>query len=142
MNAGREGRVIVQEDWGKRFYITGQGRRSAVLLGLNTRLSHFVINQSRGCTFCNGTMNPVPDETFLHLFFDCPTTTSWHDKFLEKFITLPANLTREQRLQLFFFCSLPNGTRDNLFLAFTVILFQFCIWEEKLRKKKTIVSHN
>ncbi len=31
MNAGREGRVIVQEDWGKRFYITGQGRRSAVL---------------------------------------------------------------------------------------------------------------
>jgi hypothetical protein len=106
------------------------------LLGLNTRLSHFVINQSRGCTFCNGTVNPVPDETFLHLFFDCPTTSSWQDKFLEKFITLPANLTREQRLQLFFFGILPNGTKDNLFLAFAIILFQFCIWEEKLRKKK------
>ncbi len=46
------------------------------LLGLNTRLSHFVINQSRGCTFCHGTADPVPDETFLHLFYDCPVTTS------------------------------------------------------------------
>ncbi len=105
------------------------------LLGLNTRLSHFVINQSRGCTFCNGTVDPVPDETFLYLFFDCPTTISWHDKFLEKYITMPVNLTREQRLQLFFFGIIPNGTRDNLFLAFALILFQFCIWEEKLRKK-------
>jgi hypothetical protein len=106
------------------------------LLGLNTRLSHFVINQSRGCTFCHGTVDPVPDETFLHLFFDCPVTTSWHDKFLEKYIIGPANLTRGQRLQLFFFGIIPNGTRDNHFLAIAVILFQFCIWEEKLRKKK------
>ncbi len=35
-----------------------------------------------------------------------------------------------------FFGLIPNGTRDNHFLAFAVILFQFCIWEEKLRKKK------
>jgi hypothetical protein len=41
------------------------------ILGINTRLSHFVPNQMRGCTFCsiNGT-NPVPDETFAHIFFD------------------------------------------------------------------------
>ncbi len=111
------------------------------LLCLNTRLSHFVINQSRGCTFCNGTVDPVPDETFLHLFIDCPTTALWHDKFLDKYITLPANLNRAQRLQLLLFGILPNGTRDNSFLAFAVILFQFCIWEEKLRKKKPVISH-
>jgi hypothetical protein len=105
-------------------------------LGLNTRLSHFVINQSRGCNFCQGILDPVPDETFLHLFFDCPVTSSWHKKFMEKYITRLDNLTRDQKLQLFFFGLLPNGTRDNHFLAVAVILFQFCIWEEKLRKKK------
>ncbi len=40
------------------------------ILGINTRLSHFVPNHSRGCTFCslNGIL-PVPDETFMHIFF-------------------------------------------------------------------------
>jgi hypothetical protein len=105
------------------------------LLGLNTRLSHFVINQSRNCAFCTGTPDPVPDETFLHLFFYCPATRQWHDSFLSKYVILPADINRVQRLQLIFFCILPNTTRDNLFLAFSIILFQFCIWEEKLRKK-------
>jgi len=106
------------------------------LLGLNTRLSHFVINQSRNCAFCTGTQDPVPDETFLHLFFDCPATRQWHDSFLAKYIILPADVNRVQRLQLMFFGILPNTTKENLFLAFSIILFQFCIWEEKLRKKK------
>jgi hypothetical protein len=106
------------------------------LLGLNTRLSHFVIDQSRQCAFCTGTPVPVPDETFLHLFFDCPVTRNWHDSFLSKYIILPAEINRSQRLHLFFLGILPNSTKDNLFLAFSIILFQFCIWEEKLRKKK------
>jgi hypothetical protein len=106
------------------------------LLGLNTRLSHFVIDQSRQCAFCTGTPVPVPDETFLHLFFDCPVTRNWHDSFLSKYVILPAEINRIQRLQLFFLGILPNSTKDNLFLAFSIILFQFCIWEEKLRKKK------
>ncbi len=97
--------------------------------------SHFVIDQSRQCAFCTGTPVPVPDETFLHLFFDCPVTRNWHDSFLSKYIILPAEINRSQRLQLFFLGILPNSTKDNLFLAFSIILFQFCIWEEKLRKK-------
>jgi hypothetical protein len=105
------------------------------LLGLNKRLSHFVIKQSWNCTFCTGTTDLVPDETFLHLFFDCPVTRKWHDSFLTKYIILPTDLTREQRLQQFFFGTLPNASEDNSFLTFSIMLFQFCIWEEKLRKK-------
>jgi hypothetical protein len=45
-------------------------------LGINARLSHFVVNQSRTCTFCSLTRNPDPDvdETILHLFFQCLST--------------------------------------------------------------------
>ncbi len=52
------------------------------ILGLNTRISHFVPGQSRDCTFCLGTFGPISEETFIHLFYECPTTTDWHEKFL------------------------------------------------------------
>ncbi len=42
------------------------------LLGLNLRLSHFVANQQRGCTFCSlNNVAIIPDKTFSHLFYDC-----------------------------------------------------------------------
>ncbi len=106
------------------------------LLGLNTRLSHFVANQSRNCTFCSGTVNPVPDETFLHLFIDCPVSMSWQNQFLSKYIIVPNNLTRNQRLQLLLFGIIPNTDKDNTFVAISILLFQLSIWEEKLREKK------
>jgi hypothetical protein len=106
------------------------------LLGLNTRLSHFVANQSRNYTFCSGTVDPVPDETFLHLFIDCPVSMSLQNQFLSKYILLPNNLTRNQRLQLLLFGILPNMGQDNIFVALAILLFQLSIWEEKLRKKK------
>jgi hypothetical protein len=41
------------------------------LLGLNTRVSHFNGNVDRLCTFCkNSNVIPVPEETFVHLFFN------------------------------------------------------------------------
>jgi hypothetical protein len=39
------------------------------ILGLNTRISHFVPGQSRDCTFCLGTFGPISEETFIHIFF-------------------------------------------------------------------------
>jgi hypothetical protein len=39
------------------------------ILGLNTRISHFVPGQSRDCTFCHGTFGPISEETFIHIFF-------------------------------------------------------------------------
>ena len=63
------------------------------ILGINTRLSHFVPNHSRGCTFCtlNGTI-PIPDETFLHIFFECGTV-----KEVIKEQPTPANLSATAR---------------------------------------------
>jgi hypothetical protein len=105
------------------------------LLGLNTRLSHFVIDQSRNCAFCTCTADPVPDETFLHLFFDCPVTRKWHDSFLAKYVILPADINRIQRLQQIFFCTFLNTTKDNLFLAFSIIIFQLVSGKKNYVKK-------
>ncbi len=84
------------------------------ILGINTRLSHFVANRRRGCTFCElrvptaGGLGPdpelvpvpaapvpvpvpvpLPDESFEHLFYGCLTTREWQTKFLEAHF--PAN---------------------------------------------------
>jgi hypothetical protein len=105
------------------------------ILGLNTRLSHFVAGQQRGCNFCNGTTVPVPDETFIHLFLECPTTFDWHCSFLKKYLPDFMFLNVQERSELFFLGRLPNRAYDNKFLIMAVLIFQFCIWEEKLRKK-------
>jgi hypothetical protein len=106
------------------------------ILGLNTRISHFVPGQSRDCTFCLGTFGPISEETFIHLFYECPTTTDWHEKFLRKYLTAPENLNRDQKLNFFFTGLLPGTGKDNLFVSMSVYLFQYCIWEEKLSKKR------
>jgi len=51
-------------------------------LGINTRLSHFVNNRERFCTFCNIKNEAnLLDETFLHLFLECKYTREWHNFF-------------------------------------------------------------
>jgi hypothetical protein len=107
------------------------------ILGLNTRISHFVPGQSRDCTFCLGTFGPISEETFIHLFYECPTTTDWHEKFLSKYFTDPENLNRDQKLNFFFNGLLPGTENDNSFVRMAVYLFQYCIWEERLSKKKS-----
>ncbi len=77
------------------------------ILGLNTRVSHFDNSVDRRCTICKinqlsnsiGTKmntvpvpaNPVPapiaDESFKHMFFDCPIVKKLHDQFLNKYFT-------------------------------------------------------
>jgi hypothetical protein len=52
------------------------------LLGINTRVAHFVHNHPRGCTFC--TLSQEPDEnpeTIVHLFFDCQHIEPLLDNF-------------------------------------------------------------
>ena len=110
------------------------------ILGLNIRLSHFVQGQLRGCTFCTGTVIPVPDESFIHLFLECPTTFEWHNSFLAKYIPAGSWLNAEQRGELFFFGRLPGAEKNNLFLQLSILILQYCIWEEKLRKKKPSFS--
>jgi hypothetical protein len=86
------------------------------LLGLNTRLSHFVANQNRGCTFCEGTFTTVPDESFIHIFLECTTTFDWHNQFLRKYLPHLTLMDLQSRTALFFFGNFPGdgtGTVNN-----------------------------
>jgi hypothetical protein len=106
------------------------------LLGLNTRLSHFVANQSRGCNFCEGSADPVPDETFIHVFLQCPTSTGWRDSFLTKYFPFFIQMNDRQKSEFYLLGKMPGFRNDNLFIVLCVLLFQYCIWEERLKKKK------
>jgi len=83
-------------------------------LGLNNRVSHFVQNINKACTFCTLKMvpAPVPEETFLHLFHDCPTTLNI--------------------LKFWFFAEADNNT--NLFISVAICTLNFLIWNMKLKK--------
>jgi hypothetical protein len=107
------------------------------LLGLNTRLSHFVVNQNRVCTFCEGTVTTAPDENFIHIFLECPTTFDWHNQFKKKYLPHLVFTDLTLRTALFFYGKLPGvGTgTSNQFLTLSILIFQFCVWEEKLREK-------
>jgi hypothetical protein len=106
------------------------------ILGINTRLSHFVQNHSRGCTFCQlAAVNPVPDETFSHLFLDCNTVRKWHDGFLADYF--PNGYVRDEldRKTIFFLGRVHEPDSDNFFIGFTILLFQYHIWELRLKKR-------
>ncbi len=69
------------------------------LLGLNNRVAHFIRDHSPICTFCRLVgRGDAPDETVLHLFFDCPTTESIKDDFFRWYYNQDEN----------FFISSPN----------------------------------
>jgi hypothetical protein len=103
------------------------------ILGINTRTSHFGNNGTRYCLFCTKSGRPDTDETFIHLFFLCPTVTAWHDEFIENYIVpqQPLDVTDRKKL---FFLGIYSGNY-NIFLAAAVYHFQFSIWEEKLSKR-------
>jgi hypothetical protein len=103
------------------------------LLGINTRISHFVGNATRSCSFCNLTKPDPPDETFLHLFYQCETVASTRNKFFEKFF-LDFNGDAFDKREIWFGI-VPSTVRDKLLFLVTVFLFQHAIWEAKLKKK-------
>jgi hypothetical protein len=112
------------------------------ILGLNTRVSHFNRNVNRGCTFCslrpdpNPAPNPVPDETFLHLFFDCVTTQSILNIIQNRLFPELAFPSEESK-KIFFFCGVNPVTDkiDNYFLVLLAKIALFSIWECKLCKQ-------
>ncbi len=70
----------VNVSWWNFFFLPNRIRTFAFkfynnILGLNTRTAHFIINPNRNCTFCSLRDGSAVDESFLHLFFQCPTTT-------------------------------------------------------------------
>lgn len=105
------------------------------LLGINVRLSHFVENQTRDCTFCSLSNRQTNDETFVHLFLECETTKNWQSTFTSKILGFRNELTMNEKKHLFFLGELPGEATDNYFLIASILLFQSLIWENKLRRK-------
>ena len=105
-------------------------------LGINTRLAHFVDNRNRLCTFCVlNRVNPSVDETFLHLFFECNTTSAWLHAFERKYYPELVFNNIESRKKFWFLHELPGlGNTVNLFITATLWIFKFLIWEAKLKK--------
>jgi hypothetical protein len=103
------------------------------MLSVNSRLSHYGNNINESCTLCsmNGAL-PVPRETFLHLFLDCPVVEELHNKLSEDFWPglMLDNLAVKKNLWLF-----GTGTGfNNLFVQVTIGTVQQYIWECKVKK--------
>jgi hypothetical protein len=125
------------------------------ILGLNTRVSHFNNTVDRRCTICKinqsnisiGTnrntvpvpVNPVPtptaDESFKHMFLDCPTVKKLHDQFLNKYFTGLMFASEIERAYFFFYGTVPGHRNYNIFVHATVLIFQYQIWQTKLKKR-------
>jgi hypothetical protein len=97
-------------------------------LPLNTRVSNFA-DISRWCTFCNivgNGMGPFDNETFVHLFIQCPSVASIHRKVEVDLFGLDPDPE-------------PNGERwlglegNNVFLRLFILTVQQKIWESKLK---------
>jgi hypothetical protein len=59
------------------------------ILGINTRVSHFNRNVDRACTFCRITERnnaQLPDESFIHIFFECVSTKRVLDNFFTQYL--------------------------------------------------------
>jgi exonuclease III len=111
------------------------------LLGINSRIGHFVINVHEGCTFCTLRNNlPVPRETFKHLFFDCPETEKTLSGFEAKYLEILDTL--EKRLFFWFFGEVRGAPEfgNNVFLRLTMTIIQYYVWECKLNKRPQSVS--
>ncbi len=78
--------------------------------------------------------NP-PDEMFLHLFLNCPTVQAWHGEFVRRYLN-DINLNPVESTKLWFLGITPGTDSPSFAVLSAILLFQYCIWEEKLRKRK------
>jgi len=97
-------------------------------LPLNTRLSHYVPGKTRGCSFCEIlTFRPGPDETFAHLFHDCPKISEWRERLDNDYI---GNATRKEN-----WFGIPDTNSCNDYLQMLRWLFLHTVWDFKLRQR-------
>ena len=107
-------------------------------LPLNTRLSHYVANQNRECTFCTlKNVRPIHEESFIHLFYQCDTTSKLMDDFCYENIPELAhnNFNKKQ-----FFLGQKQNDADlsNGFIYWAKWTLLFLVWESKVKKRLCI----
>jgi hypothetical protein len=67
-------------------------------------------------------------------YIDCPTVRNWQARFvLTNFGGMP--LSEVELIKFWFLGMLPRDHKPNLAVLTAVLIFQYCIWEEKLRKR-------
>jgi hypothetical protein len=96
------------------------------ILGLNTRLSHFVPNISRKCTFCEITSGQQSvDESFLHIFFAANMYGDGIQTLLENtspILTIQISLVKKKcGFSAYFLMQM----KSNFFLLFPFFAFNF-----------------
>jgi hypothetical protein len=114
------------------------------ILGLNTRVAHFNHNVNRACMFCAALPDPepvrppvLPDESFVHLFFDCPVINRVLMTFNIEFL----NNLDVQNLNKFVFTGiLPNMLTPNRFLMIIASTINYYTWQCKLQKKSPSIE--
>jgi exonuclease III len=103
-------------------------------LPLNVRVSHYIDNVSRSCTFCRiqgrGNEN---DETFIHLFFECQVTTKIQDWFVREYFV--RDISPAEKKQLFFTGILRPDDKPNLYLTALAFTVQYLIWDARNQKR-------
>jgi hypothetical protein len=69
------------------------------------------------------------------MFLDCPLVRKLHDQFLEKnFNSLTFN-TDLDRAKFFFYGTVAGQKKYNVFIHASVLIFQYVIWQMKLKKR-------
>ena len=107
-------------------------------LPINTRLLHMVqgTETNRACTFCTVSKDlPTPEETFAHLFWDCPHTRKHINSYFDNFFPELRNQTENVK-KTFWFTGCGGNTVEMHNISRIVHLYS--IWD--LHTKRKIVS--
>jgi len=102
------------------------------LLGINTRVAHFVRNHSRTCTFCAALQDPEDNpESILHLFFECGPIENMLTNFFAWLMIdgIEQHLSSRNYFQGFNM----NCTNKNMVMDLITVIAKKYIWDCKQR---------
>ncbi len=104
-------------------------------LPVNTRLTHMAPNAEidRACTFCKLSRTlPAPEETFVHLFWDCPSTKTLIYRFFEK--NFPEIMNESENCKKLFWLTGISTISQRLH-NISRIAHLYCIWNLHTKRK-------
>jgi hypothetical protein len=112
------------------------------ILGINARVCKFVNTVNAECTLCCINKEPLPvnAESFVHLFFHCPTADRYRAGIENKFFPELANAPENVRKKFWFIGKVPDNAEFNPFVSALVNVVNHAIWEMKLKKDLVPVS--
>ena len=85
------------------------------------------------CPFCTSAGYNLPlRETFSHLFLECSLTISLLKKFRDKYWPM---VSLDDIKWMIFLCKNTDDKNMNLVDSLIMLLFLFCIWNCRIRKK-------